>query len=111
MSKLGKRLVCEDCGKKYYDLNRSKFACPKCGCTKTRKNSVKIGASVPMAIDVDEDEEMGNEDLNLEPLDDLELNDDDIEEQNKEDSDDEDENSIDESDDLPVGDPDDIDDD
>lgn len=31
MVELGTKYECEECGAKFYDLQRDEFACPKCG--------------------------------------------------------------------------------
>jgi uncharacterized protein (TIGR02300 family) len=33
---LGVKLSCESCGARYYDLNKTPAACPKCGTTNSR---------------------------------------------------------------------------
>jgi len=72
---LGKRLICDECGTKYYDLNRNLIKCPRCGCTRTRKTPIKPAAPVPVALDIEADEDIKDDDMELEPLDDLEMDD------------------------------------
>lgn len=31
MAELGRKITCEECGVKFYDLGRADVACPKCG--------------------------------------------------------------------------------
>jgi predicted nucleic acid-binding Zn-ribbon protein len=73
---LGKRLICDDCGTKYYDLNRNPAVCPKCGCERIRKRSLKTAVSVPVNINV-EDNELNKDDFDLDSLDDLDVSSDD----------------------------------
>jgi hypothetical protein len=73
MTLLGKRLICDDCGAKYYDLNRNPATCPKCGCTRIRKKALKTAIAAPMNINVDDEEDLNKDDIDLEPLDDLEI--------------------------------------
>ena len=121
-SKFGKRLICDECGAKYYDLNKNPAICPKCGSRKTRKKTLKAMVASPVTIDVDEDDDVKADDMDLEPLDDLEINSDDVKEAEAEeaeeaendadDDDDEDEvrgSSI--EDEIGLGNPEDIDDD
>lgn len=70
---LGKRLICDDCGTKYYDMNRNPAQCPKCGSMQIRKKSLKTAITAPVNISVEDEEELVKDDLDLEPLDDLDL--------------------------------------
>lgn len=91
---LGKRLICDDCGGKYYDMNRSPAQCPRCGCTKIRKKSLKTAITSPVNINVEEEEEISKDDIGLDPLDDIDLaadsDDDDLDELDSFDSHDDD---------------------
>ncbi len=69
---LGKRLICDDCGTKYYDMNRNPAVCPKCGCARIRKRSLRTAMSNPVTINVD-DEDLTKNDLDLDSLDDLDV--------------------------------------
>ncbi|MBN1295193.1 FYDLN acid domain-containing protein [bacterium] len=75
LQKLGKRLICDDCSTKYYDMNRTPNKCPKCGSSKIRKKMLKT-AAIPVNIDIDE-EDIKDVEIDLEPLDDLDLGSDD----------------------------------
>ena len=72
-SRLGKRLICDDCGTKYYDMNRNPATCPKCGSSKIRKKALKTTISAPINISVDEEDDLAKDDIDLEPLDELEM--------------------------------------
>lgn len=73
LNTLGKRLICDDCGTKYYDLNRDPPQCPKCGGKQIRKKALKTAITAPVNISVEDEEELVKDDLDLEPLDDLDL--------------------------------------
>ncbi len=70
---LGKRLICDECGTKYYDLKRDPPQCPKCASTQIRKKALKTAITAPVNISVEDEEELVKDDLDLEPLDDLDL--------------------------------------
>ncbi|MGB3976962.1 MAG: TIGR02300 family protein [bacterium] len=72
-SKLGKRLICDDCGTKYYDMNRNPATCPKCGSSKIRKKALKTTISAPITLSVEDEEDLVKDDIELEPLDELEM--------------------------------------
>ena len=38
---MGIKLTCESCGARYYDLNKTPAACPKCGTTNSRPTVFK----------------------------------------------------------------------
>lgn len=74
LSKFGKKHECGSCGTKFYDLNKPKPVCPKCGAApskakpKTKKavleEEIKLAPELPEAIE-GEDQEL-REDLDLE---------------------------------------------
>ena len=37
---LGHKITCEECGKKFYDLNKTPAICPKCGATNERSQTL-----------------------------------------------------------------------
>lgn len=76
LATLGKRLICDDCGVKYYDMNRNPAVCPKCGCSRIRKRSLKTAISNPVNITVDDDD-LAKDDFDLDALDDLDVSSDD----------------------------------
>ncbi|MCD4653448.1 FYDLN acid domain-containing protein [bacterium] len=88
-NKLGKRLVCEDCSTKYYDFNRDSALCPKCGAKKILKKVTESEMPAPMAIEINEEDDVKSDDMELEPLDDIDLvSGDDNEEEDEDDSED-----------------------
>lgn len=67
---LGTRLVCSDCGKKFYDLHRSQPQCPKCGGSPAIYKRLKMRVSRLMDLDVEpDDEDVVLDEMEIVPLD------------------------------------------
>jgi uncharacterized protein (TIGR02300 family) len=83
--KLGTKRICEDCGAKFYDLNKNPATCPKCGhsfdplAAFTEKQPVKEIA--PAAETPEEDEDELEEDEDAISLDEMVEEDDDAEDE------------------------------
>lgn len=56
--KLGNRLECNDCGTKYYDLNRQSPTCPKCGKPFVPVEKPRLKAQKPVEIELEPAEEL-----------------------------------------------------
>ncbi len=47
----GTKRVCQGCGVRFYDLNRSQIVCPKCGTVNTAEAPAKLRRAPPRAIE------------------------------------------------------------
>jgi hypothetical protein len=69
-AKLGKKRKCQECGARFYDLNKEEIICPKC-------NAIYQDSSTENA-DLSEEEILLSEDIDLDEFDsDIDLDDDD----------------------------------
>ena len=76
-AELGTKYACQDCGTKFYDLNRATFACPKCGTAPNEGSKETLVAKSQDEVITGVDEQDGSvnitdEDGNEDEADDVE---------------------------------------
>ena len=75
-SELGSKQKCQNCGTKFFDLNKNPVVCPKCGTTQASVGpvaAVRASAREPAAVNEEETEaETGAEVLSLDEADQVE---------------------------------------
>jgi hypothetical protein len=71
---IGNRLQCQECGTKYYDLNRPAPVCPKCQTPYMPSERPKFKVQKPVEIEIEapEEPEAPSEDLDILSFDSLE---------------------------------------
>lgn len=67
---LGIKRQCQNCGAKFFDLNRDPIICPKCGTT---FQAAALSRAAPRAAVVDDDADVENPNVELVSLEDAEV--------------------------------------
>ena len=86
---LGHKITCEECGTRFYDLNKTPAICPKCGATNERPQTLsqkKIDSSSEARSGSKNNDNLDNKDKEVSEITDTDL-DVDVDIQNDEDAD------------------------